>query len=192
MGLGDLEPDDTTSSNNTNSSGGSANRSSSSSSSTSRQTLSGVGPGDFPVSVVRTPYLIIRETDGGYEDLWYPETPQIEVEYDWYSSFDYDLKKGERKVLWTEGQFKTLALKVQEYEEVELRSLIKEDTEKGLTALRNAAQSQLDSGSPDKTTGCAVCGERLHPYYDDYETVNRSRVCTNHTAQELVNTGVLD
>lgn len=182
MGLGDITPSKES---------GSPDTSSSGSSTTSRMTLSGVSPGDFPVTVAKTPYLIIAETDEGYEDIWYPETPELNVEYSWYGEFDYLPNDNWCKVFWTEDQFNAFSSRVEKHLELDLKELIKEDTQEGVRALRATANDYLDLNI-DETVDCAVCSEALHPRYDDTEMVNNRRVCVNHTVTELKQSGLIE
>lgn len=179
MGLGDLTPSKGSSS------------SSSGSSSTSRQTLTGVGPSDFPVLVAQTPYLLIKENDEGeLEAHWYPHTPEVEMRYDWYTDAELEnlghLRKHEgwTRWFWTEDSYKQIERRVEEKTGHELRPLLNEDPEKALKLIKRAA-NQYAAEKREPLERCPVCREKLHVIYDDYEIVDNRRVCTNHTVEEL-------
>lgn len=185
MGLGDLTPSKESSS------GGS-----SSSSTVSRQTLSGVEPSDFPVHVAKTPYLLIKEIDGEYEVLRYPETPEVDVRYDWYSDSQLEHlgylreHEGWTRWFWTREEYSRVKRRVKEKLGFDLKELLRDDPEGALDAIRLAANERI-AQKVEPTERCAICSTKLHVIYDDWEMVNRRRVCQNHTVKDLAEADLL-
>lgn len=186
MGLADLTP----------ASDAGSNGKSSSSSSTGRWTLTGVSPSDFPVYVNKMPYLVLRETEDGWDYLQHPETPVIQVRFDWYGDYNFEnvghfrKHEGWRRWWWSEESFQTYSRKVEKELNEDLRLMLKERPHKVVGALEMAANTVLmERRIP--TESCPVCGTDIHVLHDEYETINRRRVCSDHTVRDLANADLL-
>lgn len=70
-------------------------------------------------------------------------------------------------------------------------TLVKQDPEKALRAVKEAAQLKGTSREVPQTRDCAVCGEELHDIYGDYQEVNHKRVCSDHSVEELTEADIL-
>lgn len=168
----------------------SSTSSSSGGSSTSRHTLQGVSPSDFPVYVAETPYLVIKEADGEIEVVRYPETPEVEIRYDWYSDCDFENagyfreNEGWKRWFWTRGEYMRIKRRVQERLGYDLKEILEEQPEKALDVIRMAANQKIAQKVEPKER-CPVCSGRLHVLHDEWEIVDNRRVCSSHNVKEL-------
>jgi len=190
MGLQDITPDSGSSSSSSSGSSSSGSSSDGRHAGTTRQTLSGVSPDDFPVGVVKTPYLIVRETDTGYESIFYPETPQVEVTYEWYGKFSYDRRADEERIVWDRDTFELLERRVEQSQGANLRQAMKDEPERGLRLIRMAANIKIEQRYTT-TESCPVCGSAIDARHHEYETVGQRRVCTDHPVEDLSHAGLL-
>jgi len=186
MGLSDLTPDSSSSSSSSSGSSSGSSRNAG----TTRETLTGVDPDDFPVGVVKTPYLIVRETDEGMESIFYPETPQVEVTYEWYGKFSYDRRADEERIIWDRDTFELLEYRVEQSQGADLREALKDEPERGLRLIRMAANKEIE-GRYTTTESCPVCGSDIDARHDEYETVGKRRVCPDHTVEDLAQADLL-
>lgn len=133
---------------------------------------------------IRYPELVIqKDGDGGLEALFYPETTGLEFEY----GKPADHLPGEWvKVFWTKQDLRLAEFRVEKLTDEDLRSLAKEDPERAVKALRQAAQRfQGDTSKEKLERPCACCGERLSLLGNEYEEWGKQVVCSDHTITEL-------
>lgn len=190
MGLADITPADE-------SDGSSSSSGSGSSSSSSGYTLSGVAPSDFPVYRKRTPYLVLREQDGEWDYLKYPDTPEVEFRFDWYTDAEFvdadvwEEDDGWVKYWFSEDEFRGLVHTAKQKLGYNLWDLLQEQPSKIPEVVRMAANERVAS-KKEKTETCPVCQIELHVVYDEYEVMGHRRVCPDHNVRDLAAAGLLD
>jgi len=187
MGLADLTP----------SKGKKGSGSSSGGSSSSgRWTLTGVSPSDFPVYKKEKPYLIILEQDGEWGFLQYPETPTVELRFDWYSDSEFENEgyfretEGWRRWFWSREEYLRIKRRVQAQLDLDLMEILRERPHKALEVIKMAANPDY-AAKLEPTERCPVCSERIHVIYDEYEVVNNRRVHLDHNVRDLAEADLL-
>lgn len=196
MGLGNFQTSNKDTSSSSSSSKKSRKKSSSSSSSSGSSDSE-----EFPKYKRIVPEAVIRKTDDGtYEGIRYPNTPEVRLTKEWYTvpfELDYDnepipvWQNWERHWL-TKEQWQRSRRMVKEVLNLDINKLLKEDPEKVLRAVKEAAQKyDIDTSKPSSTRACGVCDKRLNPITDDCREIKHTLVCERHSVEDLHHAGLL-
>lgn len=158
----------------------------------SSSSSSGSGSG-YPKFNSKVPTFAIWEEDGELVSGWNPQNQFLEYKKEENSSWELHAIPEEMERHWMEKLDLQRTVKMMEEEfNVDGMELLIERPERGLKIARKAAKRH----SPQETTwdeeSCPVCGEDLHIRYDDYEVIDRRRVCSSHNVAELKEAGLLD
>lgn len=153
---------------------------SSSSSGGSSSSSSGSGSGSSYDSLIPT-FAIWTDEDGEYQSGWNPQHLPLE-----YKDGDLNAIPAEIERFWIEQmEFKRIIQMVEEEFDVDALGVLLDRPERGIKLVRKAAKRHSPQDIDWEKERCAVCKEDLHVRYDDYEVVDRRRVCSHHTVTEL-------
>lgn len=199
MGFEVFNQDTSSSSSSTSSSSSGSSSSGSSSSRTTTKGLSlpsGTDPDDFPVFSIARPHAVIRKTGDGYEYESGVGVTSVEMKKTWYSApWEHaDHRPAEWvKVWWRQGGFRYTAHIVEDVTGHDLRELISDNPERAVDVINEASNkyNRDDSGWSDYRS-CAVCDTELHKTYDEWKEVQNRAVCTHHTIEEVVESGLME
>lgn len=166
----------------------SSNSSSSSGGRSGKRAPANPAPDDFPIYRVEKPEVLIYEdTDTGeVKAKTYPNTPEVELEKEWYSDNWTTVTPSSHWIRWWFGKssLRRLSRQVEQHSGDNLKQLLREDPEYALKAIRASANPEAVDKDWYKDD-CPVCGDTIHARYDEHEVVDNKRVCKHHSVKEL-------
>lgn len=197
MGLGDFQTSESDEDNSNSSSKSSSSKKRKKSSSSSGSSDSE----EFPKYKRIVPEAVIRKTDDGtYEGIRYPNTPEVRMTKEWHTvpyELDYDNEPLPEWENWqrywlTKEQWQRSRRMVKEVLNLDINRLLKEEPEKLLRAVKEAAQKyDIDTSKPSSARACGICDKRLNPITDDCREINHTLVCERHSVEDLHHAGLL-
>lgn len=171
-----------------------SNDSSSGSTQNSSSSSSGSSSG-YPKLKEVVPYLVVYEDEDGF--LQYRTHPQnmFIVRRKKYKSDRWSIyaTPEEVKRFWmTRHEFKMHSQRVESHAGKDLMSIMQDDPEKALRALRQAA-NEYDTSKADshQTKTCYICGEEHHAALGDYYRIQNLAVCESHSVEDLKHADLL-
>lgn len=183
--------------------GQSSDDSDSSSSTRSRSSTSSSGSSSdhpFPKYERRCPQAVVKDTDDGIQFFWYPDPAIKPVPFSqqWYGQpYEMDCARPEEweHVWWSKEEFAIDERAVEQVYDYNLMKILKDRPERGLELRREArkkfARPERDATESQMERPCRVCENRLDIREDEYERVENSLICPDHSTTELIEAGVL-
>lgn len=181
MGLGDIEVDESSQDSSSNSSGSSSGGSSSGSK-----------------EQKRVPYLVIYRDR---QDRWqYAQNPQDDPDLqltfskeDSDSQYELELvPEYFERYFMERSDLESVAYHVEKQLGQNLFDILSRDPREAKRAMTKAARRAGSNKRKTDTERCPVCRTQLTVGKDSYEIIDGRRVCTGHTASDMVQSGFLD